>query len=146
MKAEPFVIERTFNAPAERVWEAITVNEKMKQWYFNLADFQPKVGFEFSFEGGSESETYIHLCRVTEVVPGKKIAYTWRYKNYSGESKVIWELFPEGDKTRLKLTHEGLETFPQDRPDFARKSFEAGWTEIVGKSLKEFVEKEELVK
>jgi uncharacterized protein YndB with AHSA1/START domain len=140
MKAEPFVIERTFDAPADRVWEAITVKEKMKQWYFDIADFQPKVGAEFTFDGGSERETYTHLCRVTEVVPGKRIAYTWRYKNYPGESKVTWELFPEGDKTRLKLTHEGLETFPQDRPDFAKKSFEAGWTEIVGKLLKEFVE------
>jgi uncharacterized protein YndB with AHSA1/START domain len=141
MKNEPFVIERTYNAPIERVWEAITVKEEMKQWYFDLSDFQPKVGFEFSFEGGSEAKTYVHLCKVTDVDPGKKIAYTWRYEGYPGESKVTFELFPEGSKTRLKLTHEGLETFPHDMPDFARKSFEAGWTEILGTMLKTFVEK-----
>jgi uncharacterized protein YndB with AHSA1/START domain len=140
MKNEPFVIERTYDAPTDRVWQAITVKEKMKQWYFDLADFQPKVGFEFTFDGGSEKETYKHLCRVTDVVPGKKIAYTWKYEGYAGESKVTFELFPEGAKTRLRLTHEGLETFPQDKPDFAKKSFEAGWTDIIGKNLKEFVE------
>jgi uncharacterized protein YndB with AHSA1/START domain len=142
MKAEPFVIERTYDASADRVWEAITVKEKMKQWYFDLADFQPRVGFEFTFEGGSENQTYIHLCRVTEVIPGRKIAYTWRYKGYPGESKVTFELFPQDGQTRLKLTHEGLETFPQDKPDFAKKSFEAGWTEILGKMLMDFLAKE----
>lgn len=55
---------------------------------------------------------------------------------------MTFELFEEGDKTRLKLTHEGLETFPADKPDFARESFAAGWTQIVGSSLKEFVEKQ----
>jgi uncharacterized protein YndB with AHSA1/START domain len=140
MKNEPFVIERTYNAPIERVWEALTVKEKMKQWYFDLSDFQPKVGFEFTFEGGSEAKTYVHLCKITDVDPGKKLAYTWSYQGYPGESKVTFELFPEGAKTRVRLTHEGLETFPQDMPDFARKSFEAGWTEILGKMLREFVE------
>ena len=41
MNNQPFVIERTFNAPASKVWEALTDNEKMKQWYFNLADLIP---------------------------------------------------------------------------------------------------------
>jgi hypothetical protein len=48
-------------------------------------------------------------------------------------------LFPEGDKTRLKLTHEGLETFPKT-PAYARKNFEAGWTAIIGSELKQFLE------
>ena len=30
MKTEPFVIERTFNAPAEKVWKALTDKEQMK--------------------------------------------------------------------------------------------------------------------
>jgi hypothetical protein len=41
----------------------------------------------------------------------------------------------------LKLTHEGLETFPASNTDFAKENFVAGWTHIVGTSLKEFVEK-----
>jgi len=52
MKAEPFVIERTYNAPVSKVWEAITDHTKMQEWYFKLADFKPEVGFKFTFEGG----------------------------------------------------------------------------------------------
>jgi uncharacterized protein YndB with AHSA1/START domain len=145
MKKEPFVIERTFNAPVEKVWKAITDKDQMKKWYFDLPEFRPETGFEFRFEGGSEEKSYLHLCRVTEAVAGKKLAYSWRYDGYEGDSLVTFELFPEGNKTRLKLTHEGLESFPQNNPDFARESFAMGWTEIIGTSLKDFVEKDELV-
>lgn len=142
MKNEPFVIERVYNAPVETVWQALTDNQQMKQWYFDIKEFQPVVGFEFEFAGqGHKGEQYLHFCKVTDVVPNKKLAYSWRYKDYQGMSHVTFELFAEGDKTRLKLTHAGLETFPQDNPDFAKESFAAGWTEITGKNLREFVEK-----
>ncbi|HJP61870.1 MAG TPA: SRPBCC domain-containing protein [Mucilaginibacter sp.] len=142
MKKEPFVIERTLNAPPQKVWEAITDRDKMKQWYFDIAEFRPEVGFEFTFTGGSEEKTYVHLCKVTKVDPGKTLQYSWRYQDYPGNSFVTFELFPEGNATRLKLTHDGLETFPTDNKDFARESFSAGWTYIIGTSIKEFVEKE----
>ena len=141
MKAEPFVIERTFNAPVSKVWEAITDKSKMKQWYFDLAEFKPEVGFEFQFTGGNEGREYLHLCKIVEVIPEKKLRHSWRYDGYEGNSFVTFELFPEGDKTRLRLTHEGLETFPASIPDFAKENFVAGWTEIIGTLLKDFVEK-----
>lgn len=137
---EPFVIERVYNVPAEKVWQAISEYEKLKQWYFEFEDFKPEVGFEFVFYGGSEGKSFKHICVVTEVVEGKKLAYSWRYDGYPGNSIVTIELFPEGDKTRLKLTHEGLETFPPIE-DFKKENFAMGWTEIIGKILKEFVEK-----
>ena len=142
MNMEPFVIERTLNAPISKIWQAITDKGQMKQWYFDLAEFKPEVGFEFSFEGkGNAGDVYVHLCTITEVVPGKKISHTWRYKGTDGNSKVTFELFPEGDKTRIKLTHEGLETFISNGPDFAKESFAKGWTYIIGTSLKAFSEK-----
>ncbi|MBC7829527.1 MAG: SRPBCC domain-containing protein, partial [Chitinophagaceae bacterium] len=75
-----------------------------------------------------------------EVIVGKKLTYSWRYDGYEGNSFVTWELFAEGDKTRLKLTHEGLETFPMNNPDFAKQNFATGWMQITGTTLKEFVE------
>lgn len=140
MKNEPLVIERTYNAPADMVWNALTDSRQMQQWYFPIADFKPVVGFEFQFEGGSEQKTYLHLCKVTEVIPGKKITYSWKYQDYPGSTYVTWELFAEGKKTRVRLTHEGLESFPQDNPDFARKSFTEGWTYFLDKALPNFVE------
>ena len=112
----------------------------MRVWYFDLKEFRPEVGFEFEFTVEHEGMKYCHLCKVTAVIPQKKIAYTWRYKGHEGDSLVTFELFAEGARTRVKLTHEGLDTFPK-LPAFARKNFEAGWTELIGSSLKDFVEK-----
>jgi uncharacterized protein YndB with AHSA1/START domain len=143
METQPFVIEKTYNAPIAKVWEAITDNNKMKEWYFKMEDFKPEVGFEFEFDGtGSDGTKYLHLCKVTEVVPGKKLSHSWTYKDIPGKSLVTWELFDEGGKTRLKLTHVGLETFPQNKPDFAKESFSKGWTYITGTSLANYLEKE----
>jgi uncharacterized protein YndB with AHSA1/START domain len=136
------IVERTLNAPVPRVWQALTDVEQMRQWYFDLKEFKPEPGFEFEFVVEHEGNSYHHLCRVTEVVPQKRIAYTWRYKGEPGDSLVTIELSPEGEKTRLKLTHSGVETFPKT-PAYARKNFEAGWTAIIGTELKQFVEKTE---
>ena len=112
----------------------------MKHWYFDIEDFKPIVGFEFHFTGGSEQRKYLHLCKVLEVIPEKKLSHSWRYENYPGNSLLTFELFPEGQKTRLKLTHEGIETFPQGDKDFTIESFTAGWTHIIGISLKDYLD------
>ena len=138
--AKPIMLERTFDAPVTRVWKALTDVDQMREWYFDLTEFKPQVGFEFDFIVEHEGNSYHHLCRVTDVVPEKKIAYTWRYKGEPGDSLVTFELFPDGNKTRLKLTHTGIETFPKT-PAYARKNFEAGWTAIIGSELKRFVER-----
>jgi uncharacterized protein YndB with AHSA1/START domain len=140
MKNEPLQFERTYKAPVQKVWKALTDRDEMKKWYFDLAEFKPQVGFEFSFTGGTEENKYLHLCRITEVVPEQKLAYTWRYDGYPGDSLVTFELFPQGEETRLVLTHAGLDTFPADQPDFNQNNFKEGWTYITGTSLKNYLE------
>lgn len=149
MKNEPFVIERTFNAPIEKVWKAITDKDEMKQWYFDLKEFKPEVGFEFQFYAGDDKKKWLHLCKITEVVDKKKLSYSWRYDGYTGISYVTIELFPVRDhsesnsnKTRLKLTHTGLDSFPAETvPELKKENFATGWAHIIGISLQEYLEK-----
>lgn len=137
----PMVVERILNAPADKVWTAITDKSAMKKWYFDLKEFKPVPGFEFQFYGGTEEKQYLHLCKIIEVDPGKKLTHSWKYDGFAGESYVTFELFEEGNKTKLVLTHEGLETFPQDIPDFKKENFVMGWNDIIGRSLPEYLEK-----
>ena len=143
MDNAPIVIERTVRAPINKVWKAITDKGEMKNWYFDLEAFNPTPGFEFQFYGGSEEKQYLHLCKVIEVEQGKKLSYSWKYEGYPGESSVTFELFEEGDKTRIVLTHQGLESFPSDMPDFKKESFLMGWTQIIGTNLPNYVENEQ---
>jgi len=142
MNTEPVIKEVLLNVPVSKVWKAITDKHDMSQWCFDLlTEFKLEVGFEFQFKGkGEKGQLYLHLCRVTEVIPGKKLSYSWKYKDYPGDSFVTFELFEEGNKTRLRLTHEGIESFGNDNPDLAKENFDKGWSEILGKSLKEYLE------
>ncbi|WP_142687228.1 SRPBCC family protein [Chitinophaga polysaccharea] len=145
MSNKPLVFERTLDTPVSAVWEAITDKNKMKHWYFDLKEFKPQKGFEFSFMVEKDNKQYIHLCKITEVITGKKLSYTWKYQNEPGDSEVTWELFPEGDKTKLKLTHTGIHTFAEAKdPAFDVSNFNEGWTYILGTSLPGFLAKEKV--
>ena len=133
----PFVIEQVYAAPIEKVWQALT--DAMRVWYFpQLQKFEPVTGFAFEFtpDGSPYGKEWV----VTDVVAGRKLAHTWAYKNYPGSSEVTFELVEQDDKTRLKLTHTGLESFPAD-PHFARRRFEEGWAQILGSNLKGYLER-----
>ena len=144
MKNKPVVIERAFKASVERIWQAITNKEDMEKWYFKLAEFKSEVGFEFQFYAGKDKKQWLHICKITEVVDREKLTYSWRYDGYPGISHVTFEIFPdlEESKTRLKLTHSGLENFPGHVvPELKKENFVEGWKAIIGKSLKDFLEK-----
>ena len=144
MRKDVFVIETTYQTPVQIVWKAIADKDEMKLWYFDLPEFKPEIGIEFRFMGGpAEDRQYLHICKITEVIPEKKLAYTWCYDGFEGNTLVTFELFDESGHTRLKLTHEGLETFPADNPDFARENFAEGWNWLIGTSLKEYLFKNE---
>jgi uncharacterized protein YndB with AHSA1/START domain len=144
MKNEPVIVERVYDAPIEKVWQAITDLEKMRQWYFpTLVEFEPEVGFETRFDVGHEGKVFPHIWKVAEVIPGKKISYEWKFGGYPGNSLVSFELFNEEGKTRIVLTHDNLETFHGDiHPDLAKQNFVEGWTHFISTALKEFVEQD----
>jgi len=137
MESKALIIEHEFDAPVALVWRSITEKELMKKWYFDISDFKLEVGNKFHFEGGEEGKRYIHLCEVLEVIPFKKLKYSWKYKGNVGLSFVTFELSSVGEKTKLKLIHEGLETFTNT--DFIRDNFVAGWKYLIHESLKEFL-------
>ncbi|MEO7802044.1 MAG: SRPBCC domain-containing protein [Ginsengibacter sp.] len=141
MEAQPLIIEQLLHASVEKVWTAITDKDVMKQWYFDIKGFRAEEGASFSFYGGDENKQYLHLCKVTEVVPHKKLTYSWQYDNVPGISYVTFELFDEDSETKVRLTHSGVESFDIDDSNFKRESFEKGWTYIIKTSLKTFIDK-----
>ncbi len=138
MNTTPLIKEVLINVPSDKVWKAITDKDQMKQWYFDLADFRPEVGFEFEFMGGEKDKIFRHLCRITEVDEGKKLTYSWKYDGFEGISYVTFELQDEAGSTRVRLSHAGLESFPTIA-EFNKENFVKGWNHIIGTSLKEYL-------
>jgi uncharacterized protein YndB with AHSA1/START domain len=123
-------IEVTTQLPAtkEAVWQALTDSAQMRQWYFdNIPDFKPEVGFTTEFPVQSEERTFTHQWRVTKVVPQQELRYRWSYREYPGESEVVFRLMPDDNGTRLVLRFAGLNTFPSDIPEFTEEACRGGW-------------------
>ena len=89
---EPIIVEQIFNTSVDTVWNAITEIDQMRQWYFEtIPSFKPEVGFETQFNVQSQDRNFMHLWKVTEVVPLKMIGYSWKYEGISGDSFVKLE-------------------------------------------------------
>ena len=102
IKHEPVIIERTFDAPVQRVWEALTNADILRQWFFDIPTFEAKTGFEFEFRGkGKDGEDLLHKCVITSVEAPHKLSYSWRYEGFEGISHVTYELNEQGIKHAL---------------------------------------------
>jgi uncharacterized protein YndB with AHSA1/START domain len=140
---KPVIVEEHYAVGADMIWKALTDPREMKQWYFDIPDFKAEKGHQFSFEAGDGKKMFVHRCEVTEVNPGKKIAYTWRYDFDPANTLVSFELFPEKQGTLVRITHEGLDDFDPGNTDLARENFVKGWTGFLKTNLRNYLEKKQ---
>jgi len=137
---EPIIVEQSFNSSIESVWDSITDIEQMRLWYFeNIPAFKPEIGFETQFSVQSNDRNFLHMWKVTEVQPLKMIKYSWTFEGYPGKSTVTFELLKQDTLTKLKLTVDILENFPEDISEFTRESCIAGWKYFITNRLKDFL-------
>lgn len=136
----PIVVEAQFNKSATTLWKALTSHSEMKKWYFEvLDDFQPEVGFNTAFKVHSENRIFTHQWEVIEVVPEKKIIYSWRFLEYPGASTSSFEVFGDQNSSRLQLTILVQADFPEDIPEFRRESCIGGWDYFIHGNLKKYM-------
>lgn len=139
---EPVIVEQIFDTTIDKIWNAITDVEQMRQWYFdNIPDFKPEIGFETRFTIKSEGRIFPHVWKVMDAIPNKLITYNWHYEGYAGNSFVKFALFEQNSSIMLRLTHEVKEDFSDDIPEFTRESCLKGWTYFIKESLLKFIEK-----
>src|SRR5882757_445082 len=65
--------------PPEKVWDYLTKPELMEQWIMKN-DFQSIVGLDFQFRTNpipSLNFDGVFYCKVLEIVPFKKLSYSW---------------------------------------------------------------------
>jgi uncharacterized protein YndB with AHSA1/START domain len=132
-------IEEKYDVNAEVIWNALTNLEQIKKWHFDFKNYNLEVGNIFTFYEPNGNK-FLHECEILEIIPNKVFKHSWSYPQLSkGNSIVTWTIIEQENGTRLILTHEHLNSFEDGGKDFAVENFQAGWTEILGKSLKEFV-------
>ncbi|HEY1603996.1 MAG TPA: SRPBCC domain-containing protein [Allosphingosinicella sp.] len=94
--------ERMLAKPPAAVWTVLTEPESIARW-LTKAEVEPRAGgrFHLDFHDGQS----IVDGRITRWEPERLLEYGWPEKNANGNSLLRWELFPDGEGTRLVLTH-----------------------------------------
>jgi uncharacterized protein YndB with AHSA1/START domain len=126
-----------FNAPIEKVWQAVSTSEGIAQW-FMPNDFEPKVGHEFTIHSPFEKSP----CKVLEVDPPNGLTFSWGVFGW----QVAFELKDLDGKTEFTLIHSGWGA-PNDIVGPAGETFTVvrdrmsnGWNSIVNDRLRKVVE------
>ena len=129
------------NAPASKVWEALTNPEIIKQYLFGTeAKSDWKVGSPITYKGVWEGKAYQDKGIILELVPNKLLVSSY-WSAFSGMpdvpenyQKVSYELVEEAAKTTLNITQENAKD--QKSADHSGEN----WKMVLGK-LKELLEK-----
>ena len=137
---KPIVKEIVVNAPIEKVWKAISTKEDLAKWFHPSDDFVLEVGRTFHMEGHHEGKNYPHTMTITEIVPEKKFGLDWFIEGDAGITRVIYELEPVGDNTKVRVTHSGFDKYG-DEGKKNRDGYNGGWEHVLNTLLKEYVEK-----
>ncbi|WP_282126291.1 SRPBCC family protein [Marinifilum flexuosum] len=137
----PIITEQSFTKSKEEVWKAITDPIEMRQWFFaEMPDHKAEVGFKTQFNVDAGEREFMHLWKITEVIPFEKLVCQWEYEGYDGIAMVSYELFEETEGCKIRVTASGIDTFSDDVPEFRRESCEGGWKYFINQRLKEYLE------
>jgi uncharacterized protein YndB with AHSA1/START domain len=128
--SRPIVVERVFTYPPERLWRALTDSAALSDWLMEN-DFQPVLHHEFTFrtKPAPGFDGIVH-CRVTEIDPPTRLAYTWGAGKH--RTLVTWTLEPVEGGTLLRMEHSGFQGIGGF---FMRLFLSGGWKRIVHERL-----------
>lgn len=125
-------ITRTLPFPRQRVFDAWTKPEQLKQWFAPgkdmttpIAEVDLKVGGAYKF-GMGEPDPVIVCGHYLELVPPEKIVFTWNWPKGTmddlGETRVTVALKDVDGGTELTLVHEGFRNTQE------RDMHDGGWS------------------
>lgn len=120
MTLENITIDQPISASPARVWERISTPEGIARWW-GPGDVAPVVGHAFTMDMGTWGKV---PCRVIEVEPGRKLAYTF------DDWELHWTILPTADGCILRLEHRGFD-LENPKHRFAFENMGSGWRTIV---------------
>ena len=138
-------IVRFINVPADRVYEAWTDPAQLRQWFgpenvrTRNITADVRVGGKYRWDLTSpEGEEMSAFGEYKELVPGKRIVFTWRWDDDEAwenrTSVVTIKLFERPGGTELRFTHEQL---PSEE---SRDRHNDGWNSLLDR-LEQFFSK-----
>jgi uncharacterized protein YndB with AHSA1/START domain len=138
LKEKPFLaLSRSYPVAPEKVWRAWTDPEAIKRWWgpggndpVSIAQLDVRVGGRFRIVfGGPQGNDHEVQGMYKEVVPNRKLVFTWTWPNTTPEREsLVTIVFKQaGAGTELEFLHAQL--FDES----VRDGHKRGWTESFAK-------------
>jgi len=129
-------IIRFINAPPARVYKAWTDPAELQRWFGPedvrtiKIDADVRVGGKYRWDLlKQDGEEWACLGEYRELVPGKKIVFTWKWdddESWENHNSIVTvEFSAHGGGTEVKLTHEKL---PSEE---SRDRHNQGWNSVL---------------
>lgn len=118
--------EQFFAHPINKIWAAITEQDKISQWFINCR-FKAEEGFQYALLGDDGTTEKI-TGEVVKVNPVSELVYTWIVPGTDIATEVKWELAEKDNGTLLTLTHSGISNYPDEQTAVTMmEHFSVGW-------------------
>jgi uncharacterized protein YndB with AHSA1/START domain len=99
------VFHRRLARPIEKVWAALTVPERLADWFADVEFLDLRMGGAIRLNFAHADHRF--QGTIVAYDPPRRIAWTWP-KADGSQSTVTFELQPDGQNCRLTLTETGL--------------------------------------
>jgi uncharacterized protein YndB with AHSA1/START domain len=145
-----FVIEKSYSAPPERVFQGFADPRVKRRWY-GVREPMRTEKFEMDFRVGGIDTAIYYFGKAMPLPEGTKLSYETRYQNIVANRRIIWvytmaindevasssqasiELLPNGKGTEMVFTEQGAYVEHSDGP----KMREGGWKELLARFAEE---------
>ncbi len=136
-------------APPDRIFQALIDPKQVMSWWTSpdcrIQSFamEPRRGGRWTYDTEQSKLNVNGVSKfhcegeVLEYDPPRSLAYTWIANWHDDKSRptvVRWELTPDSNGTKVKVTHSGLA-----QEHTARKDYSSGWPGVL-EEIKKFVE------
>lgn len=108
------------NAPAHKVWQALTDPAMIKEYLFGtntITDW--KKGSSITYEGEWQGKAYKDKGTIIDIVP-EKLLHTTYWSSMGGKedkpenyNNVLYELEPLGEQTKVTIAQDNIDTEEQ---------------------------------
>jgi uncharacterized protein YndB with AHSA1/START domain len=131
MSGETLNIERTFQAPAQRVFDAWTSEEVLRRWFYGQPGWEtPEAEVDLRVGGAVrvvmrnpvKGEDHGGGGHYIEIDPPNRLVFTWTWDREPRQTLIEIEFEEAEGATTVRFTHSGL------RDEASVRSHEEGWT------------------
>lgn len=137
--AKSIHIERTYDHPIERVWQAIASSEALAGWLMPN-DFKLEKGHRFTFQAPKQPGfDGIVRCEVLGFEAPHRLQYSWQGGSMKRPTVVTFELLAEGARTHLKFSHSGFEGLVNGY--IVRFILGQGWKRLLSRKILNYLQR-----